>query len=91
MVTKDNVVSISQMRKDAAGVLGRVETVDGPLYLFSRSQIKAVLVSPEKFAEMEEMVEDYLDQRELLAVRDHELKKAVDWKKAKAKLLKDGN
>jgi PHD/YefM family antitoxin component YafN of YafNO toxin-antitoxin module len=86
MITKRNVVSISQMRKNADSVLEKVDTLNQPIYLFSRSQIKAVLLSPEKYAELQELTENFLDQQELLAVSAEELKKAETWEKAKAQV-----
>ncbi|PIT97408.1 hypothetical protein COT77_01485 [Candidatus Berkelbacteria bacterium CG10_big_fil_rev_8_21_14_0_10_41_12] len=86
MITKNNIIPISQIRKEAEKVLDKISRNDQPFYLFSRSQIKAVLVNPEKFAEMQEMVEDYLDQQELLKVTPDELKTAEEWTRAKSKL-----
>ena len=86
MITKDNIVSISQMRKETERILKKIDHTDRPLYLFSRSQIKAVLVNPEEFAKMQQMVEDYLDQQELLGVSADELKGGENWEKVKAQI-----
>ena len=88
MITNNNVVSISQMRKDTDMVMDKIDKLDIPIYLFSRSKIKAVLVNPEKYAEMEEMIEDYLDQKELLSIDKNEISQAEDWEKAKSSLEK---
>lgn len=88
MITNKNIVSISQMRKETESVLNKVEKLDMPLYLFSRSKIKAVLLNPDKYAEMQEIIEDYSDQQELLSISKDELKSAKDWNKAKSDLLK---
>lgn len=88
MITSSNIVSISQMRKDTESVMKKIAGTEHPLYLFSRSKIKAVIVNPEKFAEMQEMIEDYLDAQELLTVDNDELVKAEDWQKTKAKIGK---
>ena len=88
MITNENIVSISQMRKDTGMVMKKVDKMDFPVYLFSRSKIKAVLINPVKYAEMQEMIEDYLDGQELLAISQDELKNVEDWQSAKSKLLK---
>lgn len=87
MITNNNIVSISQMRKDTDMVMKKVDKMDLPIYLFSRSKIKAVLINPLKFAQMQEMIEDYLDGQELLAIGQDELEKAEDWQKVKTELL----
>jgi len=86
MITDKNVISISQMRKETESVLDKVKNLGQPVYLFSRSQIKAVLLNPEEFAKMQELIENYHDQRELLGVTEDELKQAEDWNKVKAKV-----
>lgn len=86
MITNKNIVSISQMRKETESVLDKVDKLDMPLYLFSRSKIKAVLVNPEKYAEMQEIIDDYFDQKELLSVTDEELKSARDWSEVREEI-----
>lgn len=86
MITNKNIVSISQMRKETEAVLKKIDQKDVPLYLFSRSKIKAVLLNPEKYAEMQEIIEDYYDQQELLSVTEKELRSAQDWDKVKSEL-----
>jgi PHD/YefM family antitoxin component YafN of YafNO toxin-antitoxin module len=86
MITENNTASISQMRKETEMVLKKADHL--PVYLFSRSQIKAVLVNPGEFAKMQEMVENYLDQQELLGISADEMRKGDDWEKAKAQIKK---
>lgn len=88
MITNKNIVSISQMRKETESVLDKVEKLDMPLYLFSHSKIKAVLLNPDKYAEMQKIVEDYFDQQELLSISNDELKSAEDWNKVKSNFSK---
>jgi PHD/YefM family antitoxin component YafN of YafNO toxin-antitoxin module len=86
MITNDNIVSISQMRKETDEVLKKISAKGRPVYLFSRSRVKAVLLDPEHFAKMQEVNENYLDQQELLSVDEAEISGALDWDKVKAKL-----
>lgn len=88
MITNENIVSISQMRKDTDLVMKKIDSLDSPIYLFSRSKIKAVLVNPVKYAEMQKMAEDFLDQQELMAINQDELNKAKDWQKTKSTISK---
>ena len=86
MLTNDDIVSISQMRKNTDEVLKKVSARDRPVYLFSRSKIKAILLDPVSFARMQKINENYLDQQELLSVDEDELAGALDWDKVKANL-----
>ena len=88
MITNENVVSISQIRKETDAVLKKIDRFDRPYYLFSRSQIKAVLINPNEFAKMQQIVEDYLDQQELLKITGDELKTGRDFKKVKPEIVK---
>lgn len=88
MITNKNIVLISQIRKNAEMVMHKIDKSDQPLYLFSRSKIKAVMLNPEKFAQMQEMIENYLDQQTLLSVDKGEMAKAEDWNKVKIKSKK---
>jgi len=88
MITNNNIVSISQMRKDTDTVMRKIDNIDQPVYLFSRSKIKAVMIHPDKFAKMQEIIEDYEDQKALLAVGKTELAVAEKWDKIKTELKK---
>jgi PHD/YefM family antitoxin component YafN of YafNO toxin-antitoxin module len=86
MITNNNIVSISQMRKETDAVMRKIDSSDQPVYLFSRSKIKAVMINPDKFAEMQEIIEDYEDQKALMSIGKKELELAEDWEKIKTKL-----
>ncbi len=88
MITNNNIVSISQMRKDTDMVMRKIDNSDQPIYLLSRSKIKAVMVHPDKFAEMQQIIEDYEDQKALMAISKTELATAEKWDDIKSELKK---
>ena len=84
MITKDNIIPISKMRSDTKAVLKKLRSHQ-PLYLFSRSSPKAVLLDIDDYASMQEIVEDYFDSQELLSVTNKEIAEAEDFEKVVSK------
>ncbi len=58
--SSQNIKTITDMREDANGLLDDVQKL-GIVYLFQRSNPKAVVVSMEEFGKLIEMVGDYKD------------------------------
>lgn len=61
--TTKNVKTITDMRQDALGLLKNVEE-QGLTYIFHRTKPKAVMLPIEDFLRIQEIIEDYLDQKE---------------------------
>lgn len=61
--TTQNIKTITQMREDALGLIKAVENL-GMIYLFQRSNPKAVILSLKEFQRLYELVEDHLDEIE---------------------------
>ena len=59
--TAKNVRTITDMRERALRLLREVKEVKGPLFIFHRSQPKAVLLGIEEYEKMRDWVEDYFD------------------------------
>lgn len=58
-----NSVSITQLKQDTAGVLGKVKSGKKPIVVYKRSKPAAVIVDPEYFEKMEQALEDASDLR----------------------------
>jgi prevent-host-death family protein len=61
--TNKNVKTITDMRENATELLKHIEK-EGFLYIFHRSKPKAVMLSVDEFTSLQEIVEDYFDQKE---------------------------
>jgi len=61
--TKKNVKTITDMREDALGLLKTVER-QGLTYIFHHSRPRAVMFPLNDFIKLQELLEDYLDERE---------------------------
>ena len=51
------------MRQDALGLLKQIEK-DGLAYIFYRSKPKAIMINIEEFTRIQQLLEDYLDEKE---------------------------
>ncbi|MEK7527402.1 MAG: type II toxin-antitoxin system Phd/YefM family antitoxin [Patescibacteria group bacterium] len=60
--TVNNTRNITDFRTNPDSILETVKKLDGPLYLFRGSVPKAIVLDPEKYNEMLEMIEDYQDE-----------------------------
>lgn len=60
-LTKSNTYTITDMRENALKLLKKAEKKFGPLYIFYRSQPKAVLLNLEEYEKLRDLAEDYLD------------------------------
>lgn len=58
-----NSVSITELKQNTAGVLGKVKSGKKPIVVFQRSKATAVIVDPEYFERMEQALEDASDLR----------------------------
>ena len=58
-----NVKTITDMRENALELLEVVEK-QGLTYIFHRSKPKAVMLSIDDFARLQELIESYLDEQE---------------------------
>lgn len=58
--TTQNTKTITDLRENTVGILERTKKM-GPTYIFHRSRPKAVLLSIEEYANMVDLIEDYLD------------------------------
>lgn len=72
------------MREDALGLLGLVKN-EGLAYIFHRSKPKAVILSLEDFVSIQEMLEDYLDYKDAVALKKERRGKGVPLKQILAK------
>ena len=61
MPTTKNVKTVTDMREDALGLLRDTQS-NGLIYIFHRSDPKAVMLSLDEFYRFQEMTEDYLDE-----------------------------
>lgn len=57
MFNKDNIINISNLRFKTMDALKQAKR--SPVFLFHRTTPKGVLLSLEKFQEMEDIIEDY--------------------------------
>ena len=66
------------MRERALRLLRDVKEIEGPLFIFHRSQPKAVLLGIEEYEKMRDWLEDYFDS---LRVQEYEKidKSKVKW------------
>ena len=65
--SKQNIKTITDMREDALGTIKQAQD-DGFVYIFNRSEPKAVLMDIEEFSsimKLKEDIEDYYDAIEL--------------------------
>ncbi|MBU2591937.1 type II toxin-antitoxin system Phd/YefM family antitoxin [Patescibacteria group bacterium] len=74
--TTDNVKTITDMRENALLLLRQVEKSKGPLYIFHRSQPKAVLLAIDQYKKLSDLLEDYLDS---LKVQGYEKSVKKKW------------
>ena len=76
--TTDNVKTITDMREKALMLLRQVEKSQGPLYIFHRSQPKAVLLAIDQYKKIRDLLEDYFDSLKV-AQYEKSAKKRKDW------------
>lgn len=76
--TARNVKTITDMRERTLELLREVKRVRGPLYIFHRSQPKAVLIDIEEYEKLRDWLEDYFDS---LKAQEYEKidKRKVKW------------
>lgn len=86
MITKENTLSVSTLRQNAAEILEKVDQANEPFYIFRRSEPAAVLLDIDHFNFLEGVLEDFLDSQELLSVSKKEVEKSASWKDFKKKL-----
>jgi len=60
--TVKNTRNITDFRTNPDSILEAVKKLDGPLYLFRGSVPKAIVLDPEKYSNMLEIIEDYQDE-----------------------------
>lgn len=63
MITSKNIHTITDMRKDAAGLLRFVMRTKLPVGILKNNKLAAYLVDPETLETLETFAEDYLDQK----------------------------
>lgn len=85
MITKENTLSVSELRTKTAKILEQVDGAEEPLYVFRRSEPAAVVLDIDYYNLLERSREDFLDAQELLSVSEKEVKKATSWKEFKKK------
>jgi len=60
--TNDNFSTITDMRENAISLLQSVQKKKSPTIIMHRNSPKAVLLSVNKYNQLMEMIEDYLDE-----------------------------
>ncbi|GEM_PF-4511494 len=63
MITSGNIRTVTDMRKDADGLLKFVNEEKKPIGIFRHNKLTAYLVNPQTLETLEAFVEDYLDQK----------------------------
>lgn len=58
-----NSVSITQLKQNTAGILGKVKSDKLPIVVYQRSKAAAVIVDPQYFEKLEQALEDVSDLR----------------------------
>jgi len=58
-----NTVSITELKQNTAGVLGKIKSGKKHIVVLQRSKAAAVIVDPEYFEKMEQALEDAADLR----------------------------
>ena len=77
MLNTRNVKTISDMRKNALGILKQTKS-SGPLYLFYRSKPQAVFLSLVNYQRLKDIAEDYFDSLKAQEF-EKEDKKKIKW------------
>lgn len=72
MINPKTIRTISDLRENPLEVLKAAEKLGEPIYLFYRSKPKGVLVDLDKFNELMEFVEDYMDALKIKEVLEDE-------------------
>lgn len=62
MITSDNLKTITDMRKNANGLLKLANRKKEPIGILKNNKLKAYLVDAKTLEALEEFVEDYLDR-----------------------------
>lgn len=85
--TSQNVKTVTDLREDTLGVLRDVQKF-GLVYLFQHSDPKAVVISMNEFAKLQEAYEDYIDNQEAAELEAEDTSDAVEFKTIAHKYLK---
>ncbi|MDO8515081.1 MAG: type II toxin-antitoxin system prevent-host-death family antitoxin [bacterium] len=85
--TSKNVKTVTDLREDTLGVLRDVQKF-GLVYLFQHSDPKAVVISMDEFARLQEAYEDYIDNKDAVELEKEDLKDAIEFKTIAGKYLK---
>lgn len=76
--TKENVKTITNMRENALELLEEAESSAGPIYIFYRSEPRAVLLDLKEYEKLRDMAEDYLDSLKAIEYEKRDVSKE-DW------------
>ncbi len=82
--TAQNTRTITDLRERALGLLRQVEK-SGPTFIFHRSKPKAVMLSINEYANLLEMLEDYLDSLKAKELEENLEKGGLTLKKLASK------
>ena len=63
MITSDNLKTITDMRKDADGLLKLANKRKEPIGILKNNKLKAYIIDAKTLEALEEFVEDYLDKQ----------------------------
>lgn len=63
MITSKTIRTVTDMRKDADGLLELVKNEKRPIGIFRHNKLDAYLIDPQTLESLEAFVEDYLDQK----------------------------
>lgn len=83
--TNKNVKTITDMRENALDLLKQIEKSEDPIYLFHHSKPKAVLLSLEEYIKLQEILEDYLEEKEAKKLAKTPREKLIPFEKVAQK------
>jgi prevent-host-death family protein len=72
-----DTVSITDLKQNTAGVISRIKGSFDPILVLQRSEVAAVLLDPEKFKQMELLIERLEDLEDTQALRDRAKEETV--------------
>ena len=84
--TQKNTKSVTDLREDTLNLLNDVRKF-GHLYIFHRSSPKAVILSLDEFVKIQEMLEDYMDEKDAMKLSREPRGKGVSHKEIVKKYL----
>lgn len=64
--TEDNIKTVTDIRENIIGILAAIKQKDEPTYIFHRSRLEGVLLSPLAYNKLQELLEDYYDALDAL-------------------------